>query len=163
MNLDKVKKEMIDVGLITLYFFLCFAIFMIIKKLVLFQHNITFYGWSTALIGALAIGKVVFIIDKSPLQKALAHLKPIYEILVKALFYTILVFLVSILEKTIHYWIEDSLLGTWQLHLFGHGKGAMLLAHSIYIYFCFVGFFFIHFLVEMFGREKLINLLTTKR
>ncbi len=163
MNIKKAKKEMVDVGLITLYFFVCFAIFMIIKKLVLFQHNITFYGWSTAFIGALAIGKIVFIIDKSPIQKWLATLKPIHEILVKALSYTLLVYVVSILEKTIHYWIEASLLGTWQSHLFGHGNGAMLLAHSIYIYFCFVGFFFIHFLVEMFGREKLINLLTTKR
>jgi len=163
MNIKKVKKEMIDVGLITLYFFVCFAIFMVIKKLVLFQHNITFYGWSTAFVGALAIGKIVFIIDKSPIQKWLATLKPIYEILVKALSYTLLVFIVSILEKTIHYWVQDPLLGTWQSHLFGQGKGAMLLAHSIYIYFCFIGFFFIHFLVEMFGREKLINLLTTKR
>ena len=163
MNIKKVKKEMIDVGLITLYFFVCFTIFMVIKKLVLYQHNITFYGWSTAFVGALAIGKVVFVIDKSPIQKWLATLKPLHEILVKALSYTLLVYVVSILEKTVHFWIEDPLLGTWQSHLFGHGNGAMLLAHSIYIYFCFVGFFFIHFLVEMFGREKLINLLTTKR
>jgi len=35
----------------------------------------TFYGWSTAFIGALAIGKIVFIIDKSPIQKWLATLK----------------------------------------------------------------------------------------
>lgn len=158
-----IKKEMIDVGLITLYFFVCFAIFMIIKKLVLFQHNITFYGWSTAFIGALAIGKVVFIIDKSPIQKWLAKLKPIQEIVIKALAYTMLVFAVSIFEKTLHFWIEEPLFGTWQSHLFGHGNGAMLLAHSIYIYFCFIGFFFIHFLVEMFGRDKLISLLTTKR
>ncbi|MCF6359173.1 MAG: hypothetical protein L3J29_00240 [Cyclobacteriaceae bacterium] len=163
MNIEKVKKEMIDVGVITLYFFVCFAIFIVIKKLVLFQHNITFYGWSTAFIGALAIGKVVFVIDKSPIQKKMAGFKPINAILLKALSYASLVFLVSIIEKTIHYWIEDPLFGTWQSHLFGRGNGAMLLAHSIYIYFCFVGFFFIHFLVEIVGRKNLINLLTTKR
>jgi hypothetical protein len=163
MNTKKVKKEMIDVGLITLFFFTCFAIFIIIKKLVLYQHNITFYGWSIALIGALAIGKIVYLIDKSPIQKWLSHFKPINEILIKALSYTILVFFVSILEKTIHYWVENPLLGTWQSHLFGHGNGALLLAHSIYIYFCFVGFFFIHFLVAEFGREKLIALLTKQR
>jgi len=43
------------------------------------------------------------------------------------------------------------------------GKGAMLLAHAIYIYFCFIGFYFIHFLVEMFGKDKLYKLLTTTR
>jgi hypothetical protein len=163
MNVEKLKKEMIDVGYITAYFFACFAIFMVIKKLVLFQHHITFYGWSTAFIGALAIGKVVFIIDKSPVQKWLSHLKPYQEILLKAGAYSLLVFVVSVLEKTIHFWIEDPLLGSWQSHLFGHGNGAMLLAHFIYIYFCFIGFFLFHFLVEVFGREKLIHILTTKR
>ena len=163
MNVEKLKKEIIDVGYITLYFFSCFTIFMSIKKLVLFQHSITFYGWSTAFIGALAIGKVVFFIDKSPIQKWLSRLKPFQEILLKALTYSLLVFMISIIEKTIHFWVEDPLLGSWQSHLFGHGNAAMLLAHFIYIYFCFIGFFFIHFLVEMFGREKLINLLTKKR
>jgi hypothetical protein len=163
MSLDKVKKEMIDVGLITLYFFTCFAIFMIIKKLVLFEYKISFYGWSTAVVGALIMGKVVFIIDKMPIHKWLKHLKPIYEILFKAIVYTLLVFIVSVLEKTVHYWIDNPLLGTWESHLFGHGKGAMMLAHSIYIYFCFVGFYFIHFLVEMFGRDKIIELLTKTR
>jgi len=154
---------MFEVGLITLYFFTCFALFMIIKKLVLFEHKISFYGWSTALVGALLMGKVVFLIDKLPIHKWLKHLPPINEILFKALVYTILVFAVIVLEKTVHFWLEDPLLGTWQSHLFGHGKGALLLAHSIYIYFCFIGFYFIHFLVEMFGREKILDLLTTRR
>jgi hypothetical protein len=163
MNIENIKKEALDVGLITLYFFTCFAIFMVIKKLVLFEHKITFYGWSTALVGALIMGKVVFLIDKLPIHQWLKHLKPIYEILFKALVYTILVFVVSILEKSAHFWLENPLIGTWQTHLYGHGKGALMLAHSIYIYFCFIGFYFIHFLSEMFGREKIIKLLTSKR
>ena len=154
---------MLEVGMITLYFFTCFAIFIIIKKLILVEYHITFYGWSSALIGALSIGKVVFIIDKSPIHKLLNPLKPIFGIIYQALAYTILVFGVSILEKSIHYWIEDPLLGTWQSHLFEDGRGQVLLAHTIYIYFCFVGFYFFHFLVEMFGREKIIQLLTTNR
>jgi len=163
MKLDKVKKELIDVGLITLYFFSCFAVFMIIKKLVLFEYKITFYGWSTAIVGALIIGKVVFLIDKLSIHKWLKHLAPIYEIIVKAIIYTLLVFIVSVIEKSVHFWLDKPLFGSWQSHLFGHGKGAMLLAHAIYIYFCFVGFYFIHFLVEMFGRDKILKLLTNRR
>jgi hypothetical protein len=163
MNSENLKKEMKEVGLITLYFFTCFAIFIIIKKLVLFEHKLTFYGWSTALFGALVMGKAVFLIDKMPIHNWLKKLKPLNEIIFKAFVYTLLVFLVSVIEKTIHFWIEDPLIGSWGSHLFGHGKGAMLLAHSIYIYFCFVGFFFIHFLVEMFGRDKILKLLTSTR
>lgn len=163
MKLDNAKKELKEVGLITLYFFVCFALFITIKKLMLFQYHISFFGWATALVGALAIGKVVFIIDKTPLHKYLKHLMPVYEILAKALVYTIIVYIVSILEKTIQYWVEDPLLGSWNSHLFGRGKGALLLANAIYIYFCFVGFYFIHFLNERFGRDKIIKLLTTAR
>lgn len=154
---------MIEVGLITGYFFLCFALFMIIKKLILFEHNITFYGWSSSIIGALLMGKVVFLIDKVPIHQFLKRLAPIYEIIFKALIYTLLVFLVLVLEKSIHYWLDDQLISSWQSDLFGHGKGALLLAHSIYIYFCFLGFYFIHFLVEMFGREKFYHLLLKTR
>ena len=32
MNREKIKKELLDVGLITLYFFTCFAVFIIIKS-----------------------------------------------------------------------------------------------------------------------------------
>lgn len=98
-----------------------------------------------------------------PIHRWLKHLKPVYEILFKALVYTLLVYVVTIFKKTVHYWLEDPLFGTWSSHIFGSGKGAHLLAHAIYIYFCFVGFYFIHFLMEMFGREKILELLTTKR
>ena len=154
---------MLEVGLITAYFFTCFLIFIIIKKLILFEYKITFYGWSSALFGALVIGKAVFFIDKMPIHNWLKKLKPIHEILFKALVYTVLVFSVSLIEKTIHYWLEAPLIISWATYLFAHGKGALLLAHSIYIYFCFVGFFFIHFLVEMFGRDKILRLLSSVR
>ncbi|MFY0626118.1 MAG: hypothetical protein JXR07_07485 [Reichenbachiella sp.] len=160
MKLDKMKKEMIEVGLITLYFFACFSLFMIIKKLLLFQYHISFYGWASALVGALAIGKVVFIIDKLPIHNWLTKLKPINGILFKALVYTGLVVLVSILEKSIHFWIENPVLESWQSHLFGDGKGAGLLAHTIYIYSCFIVFFFVHFLDEHFGKKEILDLLT---
>lgn len=163
MNLSKVKKEMIEVGLITLYFFSCFSIFMIIKKLLLIQYHISFYGWASALVGALAIGKVVFIIDKLPLHKWLKKLKAMYEIVFKALVYTALVLVVSILEKSIHFWIESPVNETWQSHLFSDGKGAALMAHALYIYSCFVVFYFIHFLDEHFGKEKILGLLTKSR
>jgi hypothetical protein len=163
MKLDKLKQEMIAVGMITLYFFLWFALFMILKKLILYEHKITFYGWSSAIIGALLIGKVVFIFDKSPISKRIKHSRPIQEIIIKAFAYTLLVFIVTLLEKTIHFWLEDPLLLSWSSALFGSGRGALLLAHTIYIYFCFLGFYFIHFLIKLLGREKLIKLLTEPR
>lgn len=163
MNAEKIKTELIEVGVISLYFFLCFALFMIIKKLLLLEHDITFYGWATAVVGALVMGKVVFLIDITPMRKWLKNLKPINEIVFKAMVYTLLVFAVSILEKSIHYWLESPTEETWGNQIFGDGKDAMLFAHAIYIYFCFIVFYFLHFLNEEFGRENILKRLTQSR
>lgn len=162
MKLDKVKNEMIEVGLITLYFFVCFAIFMIIKKLLLIQYQITYYGWATAIIGALAMGKVVFLIDKLPMHKWLQKLRPIREITIKAVIYTGITIAVSIIEKTVHFYLDEEH-GAWSHHLFGEQKVALFLAHGIYLYLCFVAFYFFQYLDRHIGREVWFDKLMRKR
>ncbi|WP_422359835.1 hypothetical protein [Reichenbachiella sp.] len=152
MKLDKIKQEMIEVGLITLYFFVCFAVFMIIKKLLLIQYQISFYGWATTIVGALAMGKVVFLIDKLPMHGWLQKLRPIREITLKALIYTGITIGVSILEKTIHFYLNEEPMD-WSQHLFGERKVALFLAHGIYLYLCFVIFYFFQYLDRHIGRE----------
>lgn len=153
---------MIEVGLITLYFLVCFSVFMILKKLLLIHYQISFYGWTTAVIGALAMGKVVFLIDKLPIHRWLQKLRPIREITIKALVYTALVIAVSILEKSVHYFLGDEQ-GAWSHHLFGDQKVALFLAHAIYLYLCFVAFYFFQYLDRHIGREVWFDHLMKKR
>lgn len=162
MKLDKVKQEMIEVALITLYFFVCFTVFMVLKKLLLIHYDISFYGWTTTIVGALAMGKVVFLIDKLPMHSWLQTLKPIHEISIKSLIYTAIVFGVSILEKSVHFYLGQEE-ASWSHHLFGDGKNALFLANGIYIYFCFVAFYFFQYLDRHIGREVWFNQLMKKR
>lgn len=162
MKLDKIKQEMIEVGLITLYFFVCFAVFMILKKLLLIHYQISFYGWASAVVGALAMGKVVFLVDKLPMHHWLQKLKPIREITIKALIYTAISISVSILEKTIHYYLEGAH-EPWSHHLFGDQKTALFLAHGIYLYLCFLAFYFFQYLDRHIGREVWFDKLMRKR
>src|SRR4051812_24020062 len=64
---QKLLREIKIVGLITIYFALCFAVMMLLKHLVLAQHEIQFRGLSLAIVAALVVGKVVAVLEKVPL------------------------------------------------------------------------------------------------
>ena len=61
----RVKHELKEVGLVTLYFFACFVIILTLKKLFLASYEIKFYALSGALVGALIAGKVAVLLDKT--------------------------------------------------------------------------------------------------
>jgi hypothetical protein len=61
----RVKHELKEVGLVTLYFFACFIIILTLKKLFLASYEIRFYALSAALVSALIAGKVVVLLDKT--------------------------------------------------------------------------------------------------
>jgi hypothetical protein len=58
-----VKHELKQVGLVTLYFLICFGIVLTLKKLFLADYQIRVYAISAAVIGALVAGKVAVLLD----------------------------------------------------------------------------------------------------
>jgi hypothetical protein len=66
MNLmTRVKHELSEVGLVTLYFLICFGIILLLKKLFLASYEIEYYALSGAVISALIAAKIVVILDKT--------------------------------------------------------------------------------------------------
>lgn len=63
--LATVKHAIKEVGFVTLYFFFCFGIILTLKKLMLEPYDIEFYAFSTAVVGALIVAKVVVVLDKT--------------------------------------------------------------------------------------------------
>jgi hypothetical protein len=61
----RVKHELKEVGLVTLYFLFCFGIILTLKKLFLAEYQIKFYALSGAVISALIAGKIVVVLDKT--------------------------------------------------------------------------------------------------
>jgi hypothetical protein len=59
----RLVSEAKQVILVTLYFMVCFAILLALKKLFLAQYEVEFYGVSAAIVSALLIGKVVVLLD----------------------------------------------------------------------------------------------------
>lgn len=103
---QKLKKEIIEILLVTAYFLLCFGILIIIKKLTLGQVKIEYYGFSAALIGALIMSKVVIILDKTPLGKIYIRQALYKHVLIKSIIYTLVVSFVLFLENLIHTLLE---------------------------------------------------------
>ena len=61
--MGRLLKQVKEVALVTLYFMVCFAILLTLKKLFLAQYEVEFYSVSAAVVAALVIGKVVVVLD----------------------------------------------------------------------------------------------------
>ena len=65
--LKMIKHEFVQVLPPTLYFLVAFNVIALTNALTLKQHGISFYGFATASLGALIVGKVILISDKLPI------------------------------------------------------------------------------------------------
>ena len=92
--------------LVTLYLFFCFAIVLLLKKLFLAQYNIKFYGLSIAVLGALVVGKVLVILEKTRLVNLFRNRRLYLNVLFKTFLYIFGYFVVTLLERLIHALID---------------------------------------------------------
>ena len=105
---QKLKKEIIEILLVTAYFLLCFGVLILIKKLTLAQVEVEFYGFSAALIGALVMSKVVILLDKTPLGKIYVRQALYKNVLFKSIIYTLVLTFVLFIENLIHTLLEGN-------------------------------------------------------
>ena len=111
MTFETLKEELKTAGLATLFFLCCFLIILVLKKLLLAQYDIDFYGLSAAIIGAGVIGKVVVVLDKARAGTRFETSQPpSVSILYKTSVYTVVVLLVVAAEKVFHAWRESGTL-----------------------------------------------------
>jgi hypothetical protein len=83
-----VKREAWHTGGIALYLFFCFGIFTTLKKLFLATYQIEFSALLPAVIGTLALAKIVVVLDLTPIATRLDARHPIWvAALYKTLFY----------------------------------------------------------------------------
>ncbi len=98
-----ISKKIIDevkvVGLISLFFAVWFGMLILLKRLILEQYQIAFYGMSLALLGALVTAKVVAVLEHVPLGNSIRRLPAIIEVLLRTCIYTCGVLFVLLLEK----------------------------------------------------------------
>jgi hypothetical protein len=95
----RVKAEMEEVALTTLYFALWLGVLMLLKRLILDEYHIEFRGLSMALLGALIIAKVVLVLEHVPLGPWVRRQAALLDLVLRTLLYTLGVAGVLLLEK----------------------------------------------------------------
>lgn len=95
---EKFKEEMRQIGIVSLYFFICFGTILLLKQLLLAEYNIKFYGFSVAVIGALIVAKVVVILDHTSIGKRFQDHLVYINVLYRSLVYSFFVGVVVLIE-----------------------------------------------------------------
>ncbi len=138
MNLESIREELKTAGLATLYFLCVFLLIILLKKLMLAQYDISFYGLSAAVFGALVVGKVVVVLDKTRAGTRFeASHSPLASVAYKTVIYSLVVLAVIAAEKVFHAWRETADLAEAVVHVWEGRERARILATIICVALAF--------------------------
>ena len=103
---ERIRHEVREIGLVTLYFLSCFLFFLSLKKLFLAQYHLEIKVLHTAMIGALVVAKVVVLLEKTSFGGRFRSTTRFVHILWRSLCYTAIVFLVTLAERLFDFYRE---------------------------------------------------------
>jgi len=139
--LHTVKHEVKQVGLVTLYFLVCFGLVLVLKKLFLAQYHVEFYALSAAVIGALVAAKVVVVLDKTRLGTRFDESHSVgVAALYKTFCYVVATFFVLLAEKLFHAYREAGTLDQAIAHVWAHRDRNIILAKALVIGVAYAGY-----------------------
>jgi hypothetical protein len=139
--LSKLKHEIKEIGLVTLYFFFCFSVMLTIKKLLMVDYRVEVQVLSTAAISALIIAKIVIVLDHTPAGNRFDAGYPLWiVVLYKTLVYLGVAFIVFSLEKLFHVYRETGQIEQAIWEMWEHRKENIMLLKLLCIGLTFLGY-----------------------
>ena len=102
----KLKEEVIELTIVTLYFFVWFLIFIFLKDLLLIEYSVKIQVFGSALLSALIVGKVVLLLGKTSFGNLFYKKILLLHILWRSLSYTLIVFIVTLAERIFNRYSE---------------------------------------------------------
>ena len=154
---EKIFHEMVEYGINVAYLALVFSAFVWYRRLVLAAHDITYTNYGVALVEALILGKVIMIGAVLHPGRSLEQRPLIYPTLYKAVIFTFLVGVFTLIEHVIKaLWAGDSFVAGLVGFL---DKGPHeLLAGLLVIFVALIPFFAIKELGRVLGEDKIMAL-----
>jgi hypothetical protein len=139
---QKAGKEMREVAVLTLCFFIWFGVLILLRRLYLAEYEIQFRGLSLALVGALVVAKVVLVLEHVPLGQWVRQHAAAIDVILRTLLYTLGVFVAILLERGFEARHEHGGFGAAVVWVFQHrdfhhvwadalGVGCALLAFNV--------------------------------
>lgn len=122
---ERLRHEVRQIGLVTLYFLACFGIFLTLKKLLLEQYHVTVYVFHAAVIGALVVAKVVVLLEKTSFGSRFQDGSLIAHVIWRSLAYAAVVLAVTFAEHLFEAYrekggLDRALSGLWASRDFYH-------------------------------------------
>jgi hypothetical protein len=137
-------KELREVIPVTLFFFIGFALVLMLVKLILAQYSIPVAVLSRAMLASLIVGKVVLVLEKVRLEERLPNAPGWVLVLLKTLFYGSGAIVPGIIERLIETWrssqgFGEALAETWTHTSFGRFIAVILCVTMLFgAYFTFL-------------------------
>ena len=149
----------------TIFFFVGFNLILFTKRLFLADYLIQFSGFFLATISALVVGKTVLVADMLPFLRRFDHAPLIQPILFKTVVYSLLVFVVRLLEAFVHYLIQGGGVGGGGFldELLGSFSWDHFIAIQMWIFVLFLIYVTASELNDLFGDGELFKILFTRR
>jgi len=161
--LSVMKREARHTGGVALYLFFSFGIFATLKKLFLATHQIEFSALVPAVIGALALAKVVVVLDLTPVASRLDARHPIWvAALYKTLFYCVVSAPVLFAERAWHFYRETGALGEAVLEAWKRLDPNVLLAKVIIVGLVFACYHLYQGIDRRLGQDKLWHMILSR-
>ncbi len=158
-----VKHELKQVGLVTLYFLICFGIVLTLKKLFLADYQIRVYAISAAVIGALVAGKVAVLLDHTRAGTRFDATHPLATTVpYKTLVYGTGVLLVLLAEELFHAYRAAGGLGAAFAEMWAHRDRNAIFAKAICVTLAFAGYHLYTGIDRRLGEGTLRRLLRSR-
>lgn len=157
------KHELKEVGIVTLYFFGCFGVVLLLKKLMLAAYQVEVNALASAALAALIAAKVVIILDKTGAGARFDAALPLgWAAVGKTLIYALAAFAVLFAEKLFHAWRHSGELGAALGEVWEVRDRNLMLAKTLCAGLAFLGYHLYAGVDRQLGRGTLRGLLTVR-
>jgi len=145
------------------FFAVAFGIIVLLKYLFLAQYDIEGVRASSALVGALLVGKVVVILNKTSLGTRFRASAVALDVFYRSIIYSIACLLVVFGENVVHGWIDTGSIGSGVSHVLHAFDGNRFAATGVCVFLSFMVYNLFSELARHIGWKETLALLFGRR
>ncbi len=150
---ERVHHGLIEYGINVVYLTFVFTAFTEYRRLILAAYDITYTNYWVALIKSLVLGKVIMTLGAFHLGRRIEAKPLIYPTLYKAVVFSLLVGVYTVIEHVIKGLFAGEGLAGGLVDLSGKGS-QVLLADGLVLFVALIPFFAVKELGRVLGRER---------
>lgn len=156
-------KELKESFLISCYFFISFCVIVLLKKLFLAQYGIEYYGLPIAFLGAIIVGKVVVVLDRTSFGNVFKNSAVIINILWRSFIYSIMTYAALYAEQIFQIYRKSESLYSAMIERYSQRDLDYFLATSVCIFISFSAYNIFSEIDRHLGRGELVKMLFNSR